>query len=211
LLKADGNGELSSQFAGRPFVGQADGLWQLLLQMAEQPKSAPAARFASELAASKLLAHNPIVTYYSGVIAMRKGDKATALPIWRQLEDAGQLTTPWFKENTALLTRERASALAEAQQWQDVVALQPKDLATVSDSVLAEVLAAAHFQLGYAASEANQWAQAVQHWEQANRLVKVRSVAQNLALALERLGRWNDAASAWREMVRRSSAQKRSA
>lgn len=203
LLKADGSGELSSQFTGGPFVGQADGLWQLLLQMADQPKSAPAARFASELAASNLLAHSPIATYYSGVIAMRKGDKTTALPIWRQLEDAGQLSTPWFKENTALLTRERASALAEAQQWQDVVALQPKDLATVSDSVLAEVLAAAHFQLGYAASEADQWAQAVQHWEQANRLVKVRSIAQNLALALERLGRWNDAASAWREMVRR--------
>lgn len=203
LMKTNGSSELSEQFIGQSLVGQADGLWQLLLQMVDQPKSAPSARFASELAAAQQLAHSPIAAYYSGVVALRKGDKTAALPIWRRLADEGQLTTAWFTENTALLTRERASTLAEAQQWQDVIALQPSDLATVTDNVLAEVLAAAHFQLGYAASEAGDWAQAVQHWEQANHLAKVRSIAQNLALALERLGRWSDAATAWREMVRR--------
>lgn len=199
--------ELVAGFAGQPLVGQADGLWACLLQMAAEPKSAPAARYANELAAAPHLARNPIAAYYAGVVALRKGDKETALTIWRRLADEGALATPWFKENISLLAREEAIRLAEAQQWEATVALQPTPSRTAdgaaTDSVLAEILAIAHFHLGTAAADAGRWAQAAHHWQQANRLVTSRHIAQNLALAQERLGNWRDAAAAWREMVRR--------
>jgi tetratricopeptide (TPR) repeat protein len=194
---------LSSRFAKKSLAGQADGLWQILLQMADQPKSAPVAGFTAQRAMAGQLSDSPMTAYYAGVVALRKGDKTTALPIWRQLAQERALSTVWFKENSTLLTRDYANALAEAQQWQEIASLQPSDAELAADSLLAEVVSAAHFRLGYAAAEANRWDQAMRHWEHSNHLAKDRRSAQNLALAQERLERWADAAASWREMVRR--------
>ena len=100
LVAGEGQPKLAGRFAGQSFVGQADGLWQLLLQMADQPKFSPAARYASERVAAPHLAENPIVAYYAGVVAFRKGDKSTALPIWQHLAAAKTLRSLGFKVTT---------------------------------------------------------------------------------------------------------------
>ena len=97
LVAGEGQPKLAGRFAGQSFVGQADGLWQLLLQMADQPKFSPAARYASERAAAPHLAENPIVAYYAGVVAFRAGDKNTALPIWQHLAAAKTMNSLAFQ------------------------------------------------------------------------------------------------------------------
>ena len=203
LTAAKEQRDLASRFRGKLLVGQADGLWQLLLQMLDQPKFSPGARYASERAAANQLAENPIAVYYAGVAALRQGDTETPLLTWRNLAAAKTLTTPWFAANRARLTRAEATALAEAENWEAVVALRPSPAEVTADSVLAEILAAAHFRLGEVAAAAESWTQAAHHWQQANLLAPDRRTAQNLALAQEKLGAWQDAAASWREMVRR--------
>ena len=104
LVGGEGQTELAVRFAGQSLVGQADELWQLLLQWQTEPKSAPAARYASELVASPRLADSPIVTYYAGVVALRKGTRA------RRCRSGGNL--PAADADLALVSRKQRTAPA---------------------------------------------------------------------------------------------------
>lgn len=180
-------------------------LWTLLLQMLDNPKSAPLARWQEIAQTTAGVAPNPVVNYYLGVAAMRQKATDVAQQAWRQA--AQTLTLPWLIENRLLLHRDLASDLAQAGRWQEIVTLYEATTQAVAanavDAALAEIAGIAYYQLGYAAAQENQWSMALHHWRLAAQLIKGRDIAQNLALAEEAAGNWVEAGEAWREMVRR--------
>lgn len=187
-----------------PLLGDAE-LWSVLLQMLESESSQPAVTFEKARTADPATAANPVLRYYAGVLAMRQRNQEEAMAAWRALAQA--LHTPWLVENLHLQRREQAAALADQGNWQGVVALYEESRKTVPtdemDPAFHEVAGHAYFHLGFAAGQAEKWRDAYGHFATAAALIKGRLLAQNLALAAEKIGRWTEAAEAWREMVRR--------
>lgn len=190
--------------AGQELLGSAE-LWALLLQLSSSNSSVPVATFESVLANNPTLAGNPILHYAQGLLALRGGDSLAAQAVWSDL--AEHLATPWLVDNLRLSRRERAAALAQAADWQAVVALyeqarldtKPDEM----DGAFGEIAGHAYFQLGFDAAQGAQWPIAYGYFQAADALIKSRLLSQNLALAAEACEDWGQAATAWREMVRR--------
>ena len=71
-------------------------------------------------------------------------------------------------------------------------------------SVYQEVMGHVEFHLGNQAAQEDRWDEAVQHWADAYQLgCRELGLVHNQALGHERLEQWADAASAWREFLRR--------
>jgi tetratricopeptide (TPR) repeat protein len=189
---------------GEALPANTSELWGVLLQMYDSATSAPAATFA-KASAEPIAAANPVTTYYQGVLAMRQGKPEAATAAWNKASD--RLATPWLVENLTNLRRERATALAQAGDWSEVIALFQQTRAESAtgevDNVFSEIAGHAYFQLGFAAGQKGEWPNAYASFKAANELVKNRWLSQNLALAAEACDDWNTAADAWREMVRR--------
>jgi len=174
-----------------------------LLHMRDKPKAAPAARLQAVADGLGLAGGSAVVLYYLGVAAMRTGDAQTAQSAWRLAAETG-MATPWLVENRLHLLRTQAQALGQGGHWHELIGLlQAPQGAATHDPVVAEMLAVAHTHLGYAAAQANDWHTAARHWQKAATQSASRQLFQNLALAEEALGKWQSAAEAWREMIRR--------
>jgi tetratricopeptide (TPR) repeat protein len=178
--------------------------------MAAKPKAAPLDELQN---LRQTGSDNPILQYYQGVAALRKGDLAAAHLAWSAA--AHTLATVQLNENLLHLRRDLAVQYAQEGRWREIVQIyestiaapgelppRPEGASTV-DPVLAEMAGLAYYQLGYTAAQMNEWSQAVGHWRSANSLMSSRALAQNLALAEEALGNWAGAATAWRDMIRR--------
>jgi tetratricopeptide (TPR) repeat protein len=188
----------------QPLLGNNPRLWSLLLQMAANPKSAPVVELSKAVENSNG-SGNPILAYYQGVAAMRKGDITQALTAWRHSSQT--IITPWLQENLLHSRREIALELAQQEKWQEIAKLYEATAIEVEshqiDEVFAEIAGVAYYHLGYADAEAKRWPEAARHWQAGSAISKRRDLLQNLALAEESLGHWDEAAQAWREMVRR--------
>jgi tetratricopeptide (TPR) repeat protein len=188
----------------QPLLGNNPRLWTLLAQMATNPKSAPMVELPKAVENSNGSA-NPILLYYQGVAAMRKGDVAQALPAWRRASQ--KVSSAWLQENLLHSRREVALELAQQEKWSEIAKLYEATALEVEgdkiDEVFVEIAGLAYYHLGYAAAEAKRWAEAAHHWQAGSAISKRRDLLQNLALAEESLEHWDQAAQAWREMVRR--------
>jgi len=180
-------------------------LWAIFLELYDSKTATAGPPFAALLAAQPTLAVNPVVRYVQGLLALRQGDPLAAQTQWGDL--AMQLATPWFVENLRLARRERATTLAQAEDWQGIATLYEQarqdTKAEEIDSAFREIAGYAYFHLGFHAAQAREWARAYGHFTAADGLIKNRLLSQNLALAAEALEDWAAAATAWREMVRR--------
>ena len=145
---------------------------------------------------------NRILSYYLGVAAMRGDDRVSAAAAWQRAREAG-VATSWSNQNLGALVQEDMFAAVSEDRWQDAVNALKREPALAQNRILAETAALAYYHLGYEAGLAGRWSTAVQHWRAANELHGSRYLAQNLALAEEALGNWEQAAEAWRDMVRR--------
>ena len=182
---------------------EIQGVLRLLLQMYVNPSSAPVTRLSTAVERAAALTSSPILPYYVGVAAARRGDVETARLAWREAAARG-LATSWFLHNRAALARIQAVELAKAEEWEAVLELVKSDrLAGFDDKVLNEAIGLAHFHLGYEAASDQQWATAVRHLRAANEILSDRRLVQDLALVEMALQNWVPAADAWREMVRR--------
>jgi tetratricopeptide (TPR) repeat protein len=182
---------------------EMQGVLRLLLQMFVNPSSAPVTRLSAAVEQAASLTSSPILPYYAGVAAARKGDAEAARLAWRQAAEGG-LATSWFLHNRAGLARALAVELAQEGEWAAVLELAESDrLSGFKDKVLDETIGLAHFHLGYEAAADKRWATAAQHLRAADKLVSDRRLVQDLALVEEALEAWIPAAEAWREMVRR--------
>jgi len=196
-------------------LSDQQGGWQALLALRTDEAAAPADQL-EDAAANGTDAMRAVWQYYHGVAAMRQDAFDTARAAWRTA--AERLDRPWLSDNLAGALRAKLREYALQGQWRDVLdAYEDSQLAAreatagngaapsdvLDDKALAEVIGLAHFHLGYAAAQDRQWADASVHWNAASQYMGSRHLAQDLALAEERLGRWQEAAQAWRTMVRR--------
>lgn len=188
----------------QPVLGDSS-LWVALLEMKASATATPRLLLPAPAGNGADPQPNPIVQYYQGVAALRKGDFAAAQQAWGNVRYG--LAQLWHLDNLTNLRRDQAAELAQQGRWEEVADLYRSAIAgqTVAsiDNVFCQAAGLAFFHLGYQAAQKDEWEQASGHWQLAATLTPSRHLAQNLALAAEALGNWFDAAEAWREMVRR--------
>jgi tetratricopeptide (TPR) repeat protein len=196
------NGQLPS--LSQPVLGDSS-LWTALVEMMASANAAPPLLLPASPSNGVLAPTNPIVRYYQGVAALRKGDFAAAQEAWSSARHG--LARPWHVDNLTNLNRDQAAQLAQQGRWEEVATLYHSTIAgqAVSsiDNVFSEAAGLAFFHLGYQAAQKEEWEPANEHWQLAALLTPGRQLAQNLALAAEARGDWFEAAEAWREMIRR--------
>jgi tetratricopeptide (TPR) repeat protein len=146
--------------------------------------------------------------YYRGVAAARAGDTETALKLWQRALEAGA-TPVWLRENLAVLLLNQLTALYDAGNVSDAAALAQRSVGLPGSAAFDELRLLALDRGAYAAAQAGDWPRAAELWEAARQVLggsanlgSPRPLLHNLALAYERLERWEEAAEAWRGMLR---------
>ncbi len=147
--------------------------------------------------------------YYLGVAAAQRGDTERAVKAWeRALRMDPGLTRA--SDNLAAIHAQEAAARAESADWDAVLqsALAGLD-ASPGNSALSVMAVRAIDELARAVAQADDWPTAVDYWEQARWIVSAsnstgspRPILHNLALAYEAIEDWDEAAEAWRAMLR---------
>jgi pentatricopeptide repeat protein len=169
----------------------------------------PAAREAladeRPLPASRL---QPLRRYYRGVAAARAGDVAGAFALWQQVYDAGDRPAG-LEGNLAALMHEQLARLVEegdvvaagglAHRWADLA----------GGAAFDELRIQALDRAAAAEAAADEWERAAVYWDKARQILARAQglgspgpLLHNLALAYERAERWEDAADAWRALLR---------
>ncbi|MBV7334248.1 tetratricopeptide repeat protein [Chloroflexi bacterium TSY] len=201
------------------FDGQRD-VWQALITMSQKPNVAPVDIFDSAITSvaqsdkhqvAALVKEDfphvsPQIHYYRGVAAMRHKDSATALDAWNQASKG--METAWLQENLDNRLQEKVTDLGHAGEWSAVIDSYEGIPAEQKSKILSEAVSIARFHLGYVAAQQQKWSEAAEHWRIADNTLSNRYLLQNLALAEEALENWEQAATAWREMVKRRPRKK---
>ena len=84
--------------------------------------------------------------------------------------------------------------MLENQCWNEIISKSRRLPSTLKDDALNQIVSQALFHLGYEEAEKDKWTQAVKHWKEASEKANNRYLAQNMALAQEKLGHWDQAA-----------------
>jgi tetratricopeptide (TPR) repeat protein len=185
-----------------PTLGEGSALWQALLEMRRDASAAPVELLHQATTENTRRPVQAILLYYLGVAAARAGATGEASSAWVKARSVG-LETPWLRQNQTVFLQERAIEDTLTGRWQEFLDAVRQVPLPPGDPLLAELVGIAHYHAGYAAAQTGRWRVAAEHWRQAQELHGSRNVAQNLALAEEKLGHWKQAADAWREMIRR--------
>jgi tetratricopeptide (TPR) repeat protein len=185
-----------------PTLGKGSALWQALLEMRRDASAAPVELLHQATTENTRRPVQAILLYYLGVAAARAGATGEASSAWVKARSVG-LETPWLRQNQTVFLQERAIEDTLTGRWQEFLDAVRQVPLPPGDPLLAELVGIAHYHAGYAAAQTGRWRVAAEHWRQAQELHGSRNVAQNLALAEEKLGHWKQAADAWREMIRR--------
>ena len=143
-----------------------------------------------------------ILQYCHGLAAMREQQPEIAYPLWQSALSQG-FSTKWSQKNFGLALRQEFLDLLENQRWNEIISKSRHLPSTLNDDVLNQIVSQALFHLGYEEAEKEKWAQAVKHWKEAGEKANNRYLAQNMALAQEKLGHWDQAAQSWKDMLRR--------
>jgi tetratricopeptide (TPR) repeat protein len=151
---------------------------------------------------------NALRRYYRGVTAARAGDAETALKLWQRTLESG-IVPARMRENLAVLLLEQLAALVDAGDVAGAAALAQSTVGLPGSAAFDELRLLALDQGAYTAATAGDWERAAELWQVARELLgssdslgSPRPLLHNLALAHERLERWEEAADAWRAMLR---------
>jgi tetratricopeptide (TPR) repeat protein len=147
--------------------------------------------------------------YYLGVAAAQMGNTERAVKAWeRALRIDPGLTRA--SDNLAAIHAQEAAARAESADWDAVLSSALAGLNLSPGNAALSVLALrAIDERARAAAQADDWPTAVDYWEQARWIASAsnstgspRPILHNLALAYEAIEEWDEAAEAWRAMLR---------
>jgi pentatricopeptide repeat protein len=164
---------------------------------------------------------NALRRYYRGVAAARAGDADTAQKLWQRTLEAGPIPAR-LRENLAVLLLDQLAALIDAGDIAGAAALAQRSIGLPGNAAFDELRLLALDRGAYAAGLAGDWARAAELWQAAREIVSSspslgspQPLLHNLALAYERVERWEAAADAWRGMLRtrprRKAASQRAA
>ncbi len=155
--------------------------------MEQENEGAPRFRLAQVYLGDLLWPDEPLAAARHWVNAAREG-----IPKWA---DRNQAVGAELLARHALESGDLDAALSCAR-----IALDHDP----DQSVYQEVMGHVEFHLGNQAAQEDRWDEAVQHWAEAYQLgCREWGLVHNQALGHERLEQWADAASAWREFLRR--------
>ncbi len=142
--------------------------------------------------------------YYLGVIVWRRGQTVEALAHWLSALNAG-FDTPPLHQNLVAAYSARGFQQIKSPSLLNLVRAALK--ISPEAPILLKLKQHAEFLEGNRAAYASDWQKALEHWQAAAKSdpkqVASRDLLSNIALALERLERWSEAAETWREIVRR--------
>ncbi len=189
-------------------------LWQLLADMKISEDSAPKEDLRRLDQGLRKAGDVPqrargIVHYYLGVAEARQGNLARAATIWLEAKRLTYNSTH-LSLNLGQGQIEQAFQAIEEGKWQQAIKtlfpfvegklLNPE---TKIYRFVLETLAYAHENAAYEAALASNWSQAKQQWQKAMSYSSKRHIFQNLALVEEALNNWDEAALAWRDLLKR--------
>ncbi|MCL5995729.1 MAG: tetratricopeptide repeat protein [Chloroflexi bacterium] len=157
---------------------------------------------------------NAVRWYYAGIAAAATGEMALAEKWWQEAHRLDQ-EMRWPRANLAAVYAQRAAELAGTQDAALVQTLS-EGARFAADSPALCALALVEFaRLGHRSTLAGEWASARDYWEQAKIALEcadlkgffgkeatARPILHNLALAYEATAQWDEAAEAWRAMLR---------
>jgi len=151
---------------------------------------------------------NTLRRYYRGVVAARAGDSAAALKFW-QHQPPTSFVPARLRENLVVLLFEQLTALVDAGDISGAATLAHSSRALPGNAAFDQLRLQALDQAAVTAAAAGDWPRAAELWQAAREIVSSndglgspRPLLHNLALAYERLERWEEAADAWRGMLR---------
>ncbi len=164
---------------------------------------------------------NALRRYYRGVAAIHAGDTETALKLWQRTQETSFIPAR-LRENLAVLLLEQLTALIDADDIPGAAALAQHSISLPGNAAFDELRLLALDRGAATAAESGDWSRAAELWLAAREILgssdslgSPRPLLHNLALAYERLERWEDAADAWRGMLRtrprRKAASQRAA
>lgn len=146
--------------------------------------------------------------YHRGAAEALSGNIGAAIERWGQLFEAGQATPPLAQNLAALLTV-RLSSLMAAGKADAAGELAWRWFMLPGAPAFDELRVQALDQTARAAAAAGDWARAADRWDAARQVLaraqglgSPRPILHNLALAFERQERWEEAADAWRALLR---------
>ena len=146
--------------------------------------------------------------YYRSLAAALAGPADEALAQWQQFYEAGN-RSPGLEANLVALLVERLAALTEAGEVVAAGALALRWHTLAGGAAFDEQCLVALDRAAHAAAASGTWTEAVTLWETARQVLSrtqtlgsPRPLLHNLALACERVERWEEAAEAWRALLR---------
>ncbi len=174
-------------------------------------KKIPEARQALMNIESKALPRsvNAVRWYYIGVGAAHAGDIVLAVEAWKQTQRL-QPNLTGLHDNMAAVYARQSAAQTESGDWPAAAqsALEGLDILP-GDTMLSHLSLAALDHAAHNAAQAGDWATAAKQWAEARQVLSnlsgggsPRPILHNLALAYEKIGQWENAAEAWRAMLR---------
>ncbi len=177
-------------------------IWNVLLTMRHDKKFTEAELAQKDGIPASNKRISAILEYYQGVAAMREGNPNIAHKFWQNVLSGG-FSTPWIQKNVGISMRDDFLNLFNAQRWAEIGNKSQRLPAELNDETLNQMLSLALFHLGYEQAQKEKWTQAVKYWSRAAKRSYNRYLAQNLALAQEKMGQWENAAEAWRDVLQR--------
>jgi tetratricopeptide (TPR) repeat protein len=186
--------------------GPLHSLWRGLITLALGDKPAAQEQLQAALASSNGLSALPcgVLHYYLGLSAAQAGQTEQSLKHW-QAAQADGFNPPHLRQNLSAVAYQQALAEQQAGRPQQAAEL----LAQVSHlgadhKELLDFQRQLNWELGYAAAQKGDWAQALDYWEDAETEGQLdRKLLFNLALAYQHTEQYWEAAESWRDLLRR--------
>jgi tetratricopeptide (TPR) repeat protein len=180
-------------------------------------ENAPDARQSLMNIESKTLPRgtNAVRWYYIGVGAARANDTVMAIEAWKQAQRQ-QPTLAGLHHNLATVYARQSAAQANSGDWPAAARSALEGLKTLpGDTMLSHMALTALDHAAHNAAQAGDWTAAARQWAEARQVLSnlsggssPRPILHNLALAYEAIEQWENAADAWRAMLRTKPRKK---
>ncbi|MBN1887415.1 MAG: hypothetical protein JW850_05475, partial [Thermoflexales bacterium] len=158
---------------------------------------------------------NAVRWYYIGASAAHAGDKLEAVEAWKQVQRL-QPDMPGLRDNLAASYAHQSASQAQAGDWPASAQSALEGLEVLpGDTTLSHLAITALDRAARQAAQAGDWEVAAEQWAMARQVLGIlsgggtpRPILHNLALAHEALEDWENAAEAWRAMLRTQTRKK---
>jgi tetratricopeptide (TPR) repeat protein len=183
-----------------------DSLWRGLIALALADKPTAQQQLQAALVSTEASPVFPreVIRYYLGLLAAQAGQTEQALIHWRAVQ-AGGFNTRHLQHNLSAMAFQQALVERQAGRFQQAAELlEQASQQQFGHTDVFGFRQQLNWELGYAAAQKGDWAQALEHWRKVTTRSEIeRKLLLNLALAYQHTEHYWEAAEHWRELLRR--------